>query len=84
MSQNIVALLARHPFRITLSFDALVSRDTFFVKTTSVQDLEVDIICDNNHISQHRYTILYMETYSNIEVKVGEISGVTSQVTSPR
>ena len=81
MSKNTFILLARHPFRITLSFDALVSKDTFFGRTTCVQDLEVDIPCDKNHINQHRDTILYMETYSNIEVKVGEILDVTSQIT---
>ena len=75
-------LLARHPFRITLSSNALVSKDTFFGRTTCVQDLEVDIPCDKSHINQHRDTILYMETYSDIEVKVREIPDVTSQITS--
>ena len=74
-------LLAGHPFRITLSSDALVSKDTFFCRTTCVQDLEVNIPCDKNHINQHQDTVLYMETYSNIEVKVGEILDVTSQIT---
>ena len=81
-SQNTFILLTGHPFRITLSFDALVSKDTFFGKTICFQYLEVDIPCDKNHINQHRDTLLYMETYSNIEVKVGEIPDVTSQVTS--
>ena len=75
-------LLARHPFRITLSSDALVSKDTFFGRITSFQDLEVDIPSDKNHINQHRDIVLYMETYRNIEVKVGEIPDVTSQVRS--
>ena len=82
MSKDTFILLAGHPFRITLSSDALVSKDTFFGRTTYVQDLKVDIPCDKNHINQHRDTILYMETYSNIEVKVVEIPNVTSQVTS--
>ena len=82
MSQNIVVLLAGHPFRITLSFDALVSKDTLFGKTICVQDLKVDIPCDKNHINQHRDTVLYMETYPNLEVKVGGIPYVPSQVTS--
>ena len=59
-----------------------MSKDTFFGRTTCVQDLEVDIPYDKNHINQHQEIVLYMETYSNIEVKVGEIPDVTSQVTS--
>ena len=58
-----------------------MSKNTFFSRTTCFQDLEVDIPCDKHHINQHRDTILYMETYSNIEVKVGEILDVTSQIT---
>ena len=71
MSKNTFILLAGHPFRITLSFDALVSKDTFFGRITCFQDLKVDIPCDKNHINQHRDTVLYMETYSNIEAKMG-------------
>ena len=82
MSKYTFILLAGYPFRITLSSDALVSKDTFFGRTTCVQDLEVDILYDKNHINQHRDTVLYMETCSNIEVKVGEIPDVTSQITS--
>ena len=82
MSKDTFILLVGHLFRITLSFDSLVSKDTFFGRTTCVQYLEVDILCDKNHINQHRDTILYMETYSNIEVKVGGILDVTSQITS--
>ena len=82
MSQNTFILLAGNPFRINLIYDALVSKDTFFGRTTCVQDLKVDIPCDKNHINQHQDTVLYMETYSNIQVKVGEIPDVTSQVTS--
>ena len=82
VSKNTLIVLAGHPFRITLSSDALVSKDTFFCRTTCVQDLEVDIPCDKNHINQHRDIILYMEVYSNIEVKAGEIPDVTSQITS--
>ena len=82
VSKDTFILLARHPFRITFSSDALVSKDTFFGRTTCFQDLEVDITCDKNHINQHKDTVLYMDTYSNIEVKVGEISYVTSHVTS--
>ena len=82
MYQNNFILLARNPFRITLIYDALMSKDTFFGRTTCVQDLKVDIPCDKCHINQHRDTILYVETYPNIEVKVGEIPDVTSQVTS--
>ena len=74
-------MLAGHPFRINLSSNALVSKDTLFGRTTCLEGLEVDIPCDKNHINQHRDTILYMETYSNIEVKVGEILDVTSQIT---
>ena len=51
---------------------------------TCVQYLEVDIPCDKHHINQHRDTVLYMETYSNIEVKVGEILDVIIQVTSQK
>ena len=82
MSKDILILLAEHPFRITLSSNVSVSKDTFFGRTTCVQDLEVEIPCDKNHINQHQDTVLYMETYSNIKVKVGEIPDVTSQVTS--
>ena len=82
MSNDTFILLAGHPFRITLSFDALVSKDTFFGRTTCGQDLEVDIPYDKNHTNQYRDTILCMEAYSNIEVKVGEIPDVTSQITS--
>ena len=82
MSKDTFILLAGHPFRITLSSDALVSKNTFFGRTTCFQDLEVDISCDKHHINQHQDTVLYMETYPNIEVKVGEIPDVTSQVTS--
>ena len=60
----------------------MCSKDTFFGRTTCVQDLEEDIPYDKNHINQHRDIVLYMETYSNIKVKVGEIPDVTSQVTS--
>ena len=58
-----------------------MSKDTLFGRTTCVQDLEVDIPYDKHHINQHQDTFLYMETYSNIEVKVREIPDVTSQVT---
>ena len=53
VSQDTFILLAGHPFRITLSSDALVSKDTFFGRTTCVQDLEVDIPFDKHHINQH-------------------------------
>ena len=56
MSKDTFILLAGHLFRKTLSSDALVSKDTFFGKTTCFQDLEVDIPCDKNHINQHRDT----------------------------
>ena len=56
VSKDTFVLLAGHPFRITLSFDALVSKNTFG-KTTCVQDLEIDHPCDKNHISQHQDTI---------------------------
>ena len=82
MSQDTFILLTGHPFRITLSSDALMSKDTFFSRTTCVQDLEVDIPCDKYHINQHRDIVLYMETYPYIEVKVEEIPDVTGQVTS--
>ena len=59
-----------------------MSKDTFFDRTTCVQDLAIDIPYDKNHINQLRDTVLYMETYSNIEVKVGQIPDVTSQITS--
>ena len=82
MSKDTFILLVGHPFRITLSFDALVSKDIFFGRTTCGQDLEVEIPYDKNHINQHWDIVLYMDTYSNIEVKVGENLDVTSQVTS--
>ena len=84
VSQNTFILLEGNPFKITLISDALVPKDTFFGRTTCVQDLEVDIPCDKYDINQHRDTVLYMETYPNIEVKVGKIIDVTSQVTSQR
>ena len=84
VSKDTFILMAGNPFRITLSYDALFSKNTFFGRTTCFQYLEVDIPCDKHHINQHQDTFLYMETYSNIEVKVGEIPNVTSRVTSQR
>ena len=57
MSKDTFILPAGHPFRITLNYDALVSKDTLFGKITCFQDLEVDIPCNKNHINQHRDTI---------------------------
>ena len=82
VSRDTFTLFVGHPFRITLSSNALVSKNTFFGRTTCVQDLEVDIPCDKYHTNQQRDTVLYMETYANIKVKVGEILDVTGQVTS--
>ena len=82
VSKETYIFVVGHPFRITLSFDLVVSKGTFFGRTTCVQDPEVDIPCDKTHINQNRDTVLYMETNSNIEVKVGEIPDVTNQVTS--
>ena len=58
-------MLAGHPFRITLSSDALVSKDTFFGRTTCVQDLEVDIPSDKNHINQHRDSFIHGDLFQH-------------------
>ena len=57
VSKDTFILLAWHPFGITLSSDALVSKNAFFGRTTFVQDLEVDIPCDKHHINQHQDTV---------------------------
>ena len=53
-----------------------MSSDTFG-KITCVQNLEEDRLCVKNHTNQLRDN-LKMETYYNIEVKVGEILDVIS------